>query len=97
MATAETAEEISKKPEVREALSQTSGPKAGTEKVKAATKDKFWFVTHALLIVGCAVLYYLVGSKLIPVPQNTVDLVRRSVHGAVRIVILLAIANALSI
>ena len=75
MATAETAEEISKKPEVRQALSQTSGPKAGTEKVKAATKDKFWFVTHALLIVGCAVLYYLVGSKLIPVPQNTVDLV----------------------
>ena len=48
MATAETAEEISKKPEVRQALSQTSGPKAGTEKVKAATKDKFWFVTHAL-------------------------------------------------
>jgi len=50
MATAETAEEISKKPEVRQALSQTTGPKVGEEKVKAATKDKFWFVTHALLI-----------------------------------------------
>src|SRR5438874_8482210 len=83
MATAETAEEISKKPEVRQALSQTSGPKAGTEKVKAATKDKFWFVTHALLIVGCALLYYLVGSKLIPVPQNTVDLSRRFLRGGV--------------
>ncbi|PYL86191.1 MAG: hypothetical protein DMF23_01750 [Verrucomicrobia bacterium] len=70
MATTETAEEISKKPEVRQALSQTTGPKLGEEKVKAATKDKFWFVTHALLILGCAILYYLVGSKLIPVPQN---------------------------
>src|SRR5438552_16958835 len=97
MATAETAEEISKKPEVRQALSQTSGPKAGTEKVKAATKDKFWFVTHAFLIVGCAVLYYLFGSKLIPVPQNTVDLSRRFLRGAALIVIVLAVAKAISI
>src|SRR5436305_528063 len=96
MATAETAEEISKKPEVRQALSQTTGPKAGEEKVKAATKDKFWFVTHALLIVGCAVLYYLVGSKLIPVPQNIVDLTRRFLRGAVLVVIVLAIATAIS-
>src|SRR5437899_9113507 len=97
MATAETAEEISKKPEVRQALSQTSGPKTETEKVKAAPKDKFWFVTHTLLIVGCAVLYYLVGSKLIPVPQNTVDLSRRFLRGAVLIVIVLAVAKAISI
>src|SRR5438094_5935727 len=97
MATAETAEEISKKPAVRQALSQTSGPKAGTEKVKAATKHKFWLVTHALLIVGCAVLYYLVRSKLIPVPPNTIDLSRRFLRGAALIVILLAVAKAISI
>src|SRR6266487_632049 len=97
MATAETAEEISKKPEVRQALSQTTGPKLGEEKVKAATKDKFWFVTHALLILGCAILYYLVGSKLIPVPQNIVDLTRRFLRGAVLVVIVLAIAKAISI
>jgi small-conductance mechanosensitive channel len=49
------------------------------------------------LIAGCAVLYYLVGSKLIPVPQNTVELARRFLRGAVLIVILLAIAKAISI
>src|SRR5881227_1455791 len=97
MATAEIAEEISKKPEVRQALSQTTGPKLGEEKVKAATKDKFWFVTHALLILGCAILYYLVGSKLIPVPQNIADLTRRFLRGAVLVVIVLAIAKAISI
>src|SRR5205814_4258352 len=97
MAPAETAEEISTKPEVREARPQTRGPKAGTEKVKAATKDTLWFVTHALLIVGCAVLYYLVGSRLIPVPQNTVDLARRFLRGGVLVVIMLAIAKAVSI
>jgi small-conductance mechanosensitive channel len=93
----ETAEEISKKPEIRQALSETTGPKTGEEKVKAASKDKFWFVTHTLLLVGCAVLYYLVGSKLIPVPANTVDLARRFLRGAVLIVIVLAIAKAISI
>jgi len=97
MATVETAEEISAKPEVRQALSQTSGPKPSKERVKAETKDKFWFVTHILILVGCAVLYYLIGSKLIPVPQNTVELTRRFLRGAVLIVIVLAIAKAVSI
>src|SRR5438067_5833557 len=97
MATVETAEEISAKPEVRQALSQTSGPKPSKEPVKAETKDKFWFVTHVLLLVGCAVLNYLIGSKLIPVPQNAIELTRRFLRGAVLIVIVLAIAKAVSI
>src|SRR5437762_2897335 len=97
MATPETAEQISSKPEVRKALSKTTGPKPGTETVHVVTKHKFWFVTHVLLIAGCAVLYYLIGSKLIPVPQNTVELVRRFLRGAVLVVIVLAIAKAISI
>src|SRR5436305_849594 len=80
MAIVETAEEISSKPEVRQALSQTSGPKASKEPVKVATKDKFWFVTHVILLVSLAVLYYLVCSRLIPVPHNTFD------HPSVRII-----------
>ena len=50
----ETAEQISKQPDVREALDQSRG-----KKVKAQAKDKFWFVTHALLLIGCGILYYL--------------------------------------
>jgi hypothetical protein len=75
-------------------LSQTSGPKPSKEPVKADTKGKFWFVTHTLILVGCAVLYYLIGSKLIPVPQNTVELTRRFLRGAVLVVLILAIAKA---
>lgn len=97
MAAVETAEEISAKPEVRHALSQTAGAKPTKQPVKAATKDKFWFLTHVLLILGCAVLYCLVGSKLIPVPQNTVELARRFLRGAVFVTIVLAIAKAVSI
>src|SRR5438552_6113598 len=69
----ETAEEIAKKPEVRKELERTEEQKA-EKKVKAATTDKFWFVTHALLLIGCAVLYYLIGSKLIPLAQSDADL-----------------------
>ena len=93
---AETAEELCQKPDVRQALAQTTGQKVG-EKVKAEVKDKFWFVTHALLLIGCVVLYYLVGSKLIPLPQEHVDLTRRFVRGAAFIIIVLAIAKSLSV
>ena len=92
----ETAEQLSKKPEVREELARTTGAKAGG-KVKAETKDKFWFVTHALLLIGCAILYFLLGSKLIPLPQAHVDLGRRIVRGTALIVLVLAIAKGISV
>ena len=39
----ETAEELSRQPDVRKELVRTTGQK-GSEKVRAAAKDKFWFV-----------------------------------------------------
>src|SRR5438477_397847 len=64
----ETAEQISKEPEVREALDQTRG-----KKVKAQAKDKFWFVTHALLLIGCGILYYLLASHFVRLPYRVGD------------------------
>jgi len=92
----ETVEEISGKPEVREELARTAGEKP-REKVKARGTDKFWFVTHALLLVGCAVLYFLLESKLIPLPQAHVDLARRILRGVTLIVIVLAMAKAVTV
>ena len=92
----ETVEEISEKPEIREELARTAGEKP-REKVKAGATDKFWFVTHALLLVGCAIIYFLLGSKLIPLPQPNVDLAHRILRGAILIVALLAIAKTISV
>ncbi|MEP6685734.1 MAG: mechanosensitive ion channel family protein [Verrucomicrobiota bacterium] len=89
----ETAEEISKQPDVREALAETTGKKV----VKAQAKDKFWFLTHILLLIGCGILYYLVGSRFLPLPPTYIDLLRRIVRGAVLIILLLAIAQAVSV
>jgi small-conductance mechanosensitive channel len=92
----ETAEELRQKPEVRQELARTSGEKP-REKVKAEPRDKFWFVTHGLLLIGCAVFYYLVGSKLVPLLQTEIDLTRRFLRGAVLIIIILAIAKAVNV
>ena len=92
----ETAEELRQKPEVRQELARTSGEKP-PETVKAEAKDKFWFVTHGLLVIGCAVFYYLVGSKLVPLLQAEIDLTRRFLRGAVLIIIILAIAKAVNV
>lgn len=73
----ETAEQLSKQPDVRKELARTTGEKKAGEPVKAETNDKFWFVTHALLLIGFAVLYYVIGSTFIPLIQAEVDLSHR--------------------
>jgi len=92
----ETAEEISQQPEVRKELQRATGEKRH-EKVKAHGRDKLWFVTHALILAGCAVFYLLLGSKLIPLPRPTIDIAGRVLRGAALIVVVLAIAKAASV
>jgi small-conductance mechanosensitive channel len=93
---AETAEELCKQPEVRQELARATGQKAEA-KVKAEAKDKFWFVTHALLLGGCAIVYLLIGSKVIPLLQREADLTRRFLRGFALIVTILATAKAVQV
>ena len=92
----ETAEELRQRPEVRHELERTTGLKPET-KVKAEAKDKFWFVTHVLLLAACAIAYWLLGSELIPLAQSQVDLVRRALRGTATIVFVLAVAKAIAV
>jgi small-conductance mechanosensitive channel len=96
MPEAETAEEVSQKPEVRKELERT-GDQKPVKKVKAATTDKFWFLTHGLLLIGCAVLYYFIGTKFLSVVQSEVDLGRRFLRGFALVVIILATAKAVRV
>src|SRR5713101_3247819 len=93
----ETAEEISEKPEVRKELARATGEKKPGEKVRARATDKFWFITHAILIASFAVFYFLLGSKLIPLLPAHLDLARRILRGAALIVVVLAIAKSISV
>ena len=93
----ETAQQISEKPEVRKELARTAGEKKPIEKIKARATDKFWFVTHGLVLIGCAILYYLIGSKFIPLLQTEVDFSRRILRGFALIVVILATAKAVRV
>jgi small-conductance mechanosensitive channel len=92
----ETAEELCQQPEVREELARATGQTV-TATVTPETRDKLWFVTHALLIAASAVLYLLVGSKLIPLPKPQVDLTHRLLRSFALIVAIIATAKALKV
>src|SRR5437868_15514032 len=92
----ETAEEISQQPEVRKELQRATGEKR-RQKVKAKVRDKFWLVTYALVLLGCALLYLLLGSRLVLLPQPIVDIAARILRGTALITLVLAIAQAASV
>jgi small-conductance mechanosensitive channel len=89
----ETAAEICEKPEVKQELARATGQRA-EEKVQAKAKHKFIFLPHALVLLGCAIIYYLVGTRLIPLLQVQADLTRRALRGAALIVVVLATSKA---
>ncbi len=93
----ETAQQVAEKPEVRKELARTTREKKPGEKVKARGTDKFWFVTHALLLIGCAALYFLLGSMLIPLSPSHLELGHRIIRAAALIVIVIAMAKAISV
>lgn len=92
----ETAHAVAQRPEVKQELRRT-GDKQPEKKVKAAATDKFWFVTHALLLIGCAVFYYLIESKIIPLSQSQIALAYRGIRGTALVVIVLAAAKAVRV
>jgi small-conductance mechanosensitive channel len=92
----ETAEEISQQPEVRKELQRATGEKR-RQTVKARGRDRFWFVTHAFILAACATVYFLLGAKLISLPQAGVNIAVRILRGTALIVIVLAIARAISV
>ncbi|HJT45062.1 MAG TPA: mechanosensitive ion channel family protein [Chthoniobacterales bacterium] len=93
----ETAEQVVDRPEVKKELRRTGRDAAPRDKVKARPTDKFWFVTHALVLLACAVLYYLIGLKIIPLNTTQIDLAHRLIRGAALIIIVLAIAKAVRV
>src|SRR5437762_11563200 len=92
----ETAEEISQQPEVRKELQRATGEKR-RQKVKAQGRGKFWLVIYALVLLGCALLYLLLGSRLILVPLTIVVIAARILRGTALITLVLAIAQAASV
>ncbi len=92
---AETAEELSKRPEIRKELERATDQKHH-EKIETRSRDKFWVVGYAVVLAICAVIYFLIGSKVVPLPEGMLGFAQRILRGAALIAIVLAVARAIS-
>jgi small-conductance mechanosensitive channel len=93
---ADTVEEISKRPDVRKELQRTAGQKR-REKIETRREDRFWFIVHAVVLAACAAVYFLIGAKVIPLPEAAVGIAQRALRGAVLITVALGVARAISV
>jgi small-conductance mechanosensitive channel len=93
---AETVEDVSRQPDVRKELNRATGEKR-PETVKACGRDKFWFAVHIIVLAVCVAAYLLFAHKLIPLPQTILGIVERILRGTALVVIVLAIARAISV
>ncbi len=89
----ESVEEIRQQPDVKQELARTSGS-ADPAKVKAETRDKVWFLTHVIILLGCAVAYFLIKAHVVPLRDGWVSLSYRVLRGFALIVLALAIGKA---
>ena len=87
-------EQLKQRQEVKAALSQTTGKKVDTP-VKAATKDKVWFGSYLLLLIGLGVLYYSFSLEFFGLSDNLRSTLFRLTRGAMTVVLVLGIAKAI--
>ena len=89
-------DKLKQREEVKAALSQTAGKKVEPP-VKAATKDKVWFGSYLLLLLGLGVLYYLFTLEFFGLSDGFRATLLRLIRGAITVVVVLGIAKAMQI
>ena len=95
MLMAETTEELRKRPEIRKELERARGEKR-PEKVETHGRDRFWFVIYVVVLAVCAAGYFLIGAKLIPLPDAGIGVTQRILRGVALITVVLVVARAIS-
>src|SRR4030095_16879621 len=96
MLMAETTEELRKRHEIRKELERARGEER-PERIETRGRDKFWFVIYVVVLAVCAAVYFLIGAKLIPLPESALGFVQRILRGAALITIVMAVARAISV
>jgi small-conductance mechanosensitive channel len=95
MLMAETTEELRKRPEIRKELERARGEER-SEKVETDGRDRFWFVIYVVVLAVCAAVYFLIGAKLIPLPDAGISIAQRILRGIALITLVLTVARAIS-
>lgn len=90
-------EQLKEQEEVKTALKQTLGTKETMPPPAPELRDKLWFVTYVLVVVGLLVFYYLLGSNFVPADAGYIPSIRNFLLGAVAVVITLAVSKSIRV
>ena len=79
--------------DVRRALEQAGAPKEPKQKTPVERKQKLWFGTYVLLLLGFAALYYFIRLGVFDFPERFNPLLQRLSLGLAAIALVLSIAS----
>jgi small-conductance mechanosensitive channel len=88
-------EQLKEDEDVKAALKQTPGDEESLPSPVPRWKDRLWFVTYLLILLGFVALYYLLGSSLFPTDTQSTAIIRRLLIGAMLLVIVGATAKSI--
>jgi small-conductance mechanosensitive channel len=89
-------EELQQQEDVKAALRQAATSQE-VAKPTAEVKDKAWFVTYGLLLLGLVCFYYLLGIRLLEFAAAYVPTLQRFTVGGIFIVLTLAVAKGIDV
>src|SRR5258707_9539170 len=95
MLMAETTEELRKRPEIRKELERATGEER-PEKVETHGRERLWFAIYVAVLVVCAAVYFLIGARIIPLPDAGISITQRILRGVALITVVLTVARAIS-
>jgi small-conductance mechanosensitive channel len=89
-------EQLKQRDEVKQALKQTPGNKK-QDAPKAETKDKLWFGSYILLLIGLGVLYYLFTLRFFGFSEALVTRLLAVTRGAIFVATALGVSKAVQV
>lgn len=91
------AEQLKEHDDIRTALKQTPGTKEDIPVPAPDLRDRLWFVTYILVILGLMAAYYLLGSRVIPADLAYIPTLRSVILGSAAVVMAGAIAKSIRV
>src|SRR6476659_6358918 len=88
--------QIKQQERVRQALTQVP-TKSPPPEPAAQTRDKVWFGSYVLLLIGLGVLHYLFGLGFFGLADETLALLRRITRGGMLLVLIVGIGKGLEV
>jgi small-conductance mechanosensitive channel len=90
-------EQLKEQEDIKIALNQTAGANEAAPKPVAKLRDKLWFGTYVLVLLGLLALNYFLGSNFIPTNIQYISTLRSLVIGGMFIVLTMAFSKSIQV